>query len=170
MLHDEAIEVADVDRAFRSDGAEDRGKPFVIRSKQVPAILDAEIRAMPLGHAAVDDVRGRLIDEGDAIPVPLRKSARGVEHVRRGRSEAAVHIDLPDVFAHVRRALVGIDSGQGAKLEARSGIVVALRDRQIDAALVIRGAAKDVAVFVEGESPRCCWRLCRGAPASSRPA
>src|SRR5688572_13134050 len=90
VLDDEVVEVEEPQRTVGSDFGVHRRKPLVIAGGDVPAVLLYEARSLALDNRPMDDVAGRLVHEGDPVPVLLGKGARRVEVVAGRGGEPAV--------------------------------------------------------------------------------
>ena len=99
-----------------------------------------EAAAVGLQDELPDQVPGRLGDEGDAVPVFLRKASGGVERAAGAGGVAAEIIDLPHLVGDgeelraCRRSLAVPLRGQALGL-----FVVAIRDRQVETGIAIGG-------------------------------
>ena len=70
VLADEVVPVGHPHRAVGTDLRLHRGHPLLGAGEQVPAIAGHEPGAALLDDALPDQVRGRLVDERDPVPVP----------------------------------------------------------------------------------------------------
>ena len=160
VLGNEVVPVGHPDRAVGADLRLHGRHPFLGAGQQIPAVARHEPRALFLHDALAHQVRGRLGDERDAIPIRPGIRARRVEVMAGGRRVAAVHVDLPDVRRDVVRGvelrhglIAGPAAGAHARAEPRDVLEVAIRDRHVEARLVVRGRAKDVEGLGEAQSP-----------------
>ena len=70
VLDDEVVPVGEPHRAVRPDLRVDRREPFLGAGGEVPAVARHEAGALLLDDALADEVRRRLVDERDPVPVP----------------------------------------------------------------------------------------------------
>ena len=154
VLDDVVVPVDHPHVAVRPDLGHDRRGPLVVAGEQVPRVLRLVRRPVRLDRETGDQVAGRLADEGGAVPVFLRIRPRGVDGVAAASSELAVPVDLPDLVGDRMHAGVFRDHRQHARRHAADLLVVAVRDREMDARIAVGGRAEERAVLAEAEAPR----------------
>ncbi len=160
VLVDERVPVGDPDRAVRPDLGVHRREPFLGAGDQVPAVAGDEAATLRFHDALADEMRGRLGDERDAVPVLLRERPRRVELMPGRGGVAAPHVDLADVGrqevggVELRRALVAGPADRAhAGGELGHGVEEAVGDGDVEAGIVVGGRAEHVAGFAEAEAP-----------------
>ena len=96
---------------------------------------------------------GRLGDEGDAVPVILRKAPRGVERVARAGGVLLVPVHLTDLFIERVEELAVGDGFHARRGPAIDRFVATIGNGHVPARVVVRGRAEDDALLAEAQSP-----------------
>ena len=153
VLDDIVVPVDHPDHAIGADLGHDRCRPFVIACQQIPAVTSQVITADAFDEEGGDEVAGRSVDEGRAVPIVLRVAAGGIERVSCRRGKVLVMIYLPDV----RRDRVET-GGLRARVEtlrrpAPYRFVVAVGHRHIDTRIPVGGRAEDDTLLAEAHAP-----------------
>ena len=160
VLDDEVVPVGEPDGAVRSDLGVDGRDPLFGPGREVPSVARDESRALLFHDALTDQVRRRLVDERDAVPVLPRERPRRIEIMTGARRVAVEHVHLADVWRQrmhgVERgeALVtGADPALSGRRQSFDALEEAVRDSHVEARVVVRCRSEHVERLAEAEPP-----------------
>jgi hypothetical protein len=153
VLDDVVVPVDDPDMPVRPHFRHDRCGPFVVARQQVPAVLAAEVGAVPRQTEHGGQVPRRVAHKGGAVPVLARISARGVDGMPRGGGEAAVVIDGPDLVGDRIKPVAFRNRAKHAAAPAADPFVVPVGNRHVDARVAVGCASQQDAVLGDADAP-----------------
>ena len=96
---------------------------------------------------------GRLADERRPVPEILRVGPGGVEGVAGPRGVTAELINLPNAFGDRAEQVAVGDGSERLGAPALHPLVIPVRDRHVDAGVVVGGRAKDHSLFAQAQPP-----------------
>src|SRR5258708_7811962 len=109
MLDDKIVKIGYPHGAVRTDLGVYRGEPLIGAREEIIAVLFREARPLFLQDGLVHQSSGRLVHEGDPVPIFLRETARRVEVEAGGSRVASMDIHLPYAGSNRSHAVVTVD-------------------------------------------------------------